>query len=57
MANNGPNKTVANFKRPFTDKATKRPVSEFTAWMVAQAQTGVRFNTVEEAREAFERSE
>jgi hypothetical protein len=49
---NGPNKTVAKFKREYKGK-TVRPISEFTAWMIAQAMTGETFDTMEQAQAAY----
>ena len=51
---NGPNKTVGKFQRAFTDKAA-RPVSDFMGWLAAQAVAGVRFDSIEEAKAAFQK--
>lgn len=56
MAN--PNKTVLNARRKmggFPPKPAK-PLDDFTQWVCDQARSGAMFNTIEEAKKAFNES-
>jgi len=48
-----PNKTVAKFRQRNPFPARERRADAFTDWLAEQANKGARFDTIEQAREAF----
>lgn len=56
MGKNGPNKTVAAFRKrcPFPAKPYKPEA--FMEWLSDQAKSGVLFKTMQEAQEAFNKA-
>lgn len=54
MGKNGPNKTVAAFRRRNPFAAPLLPPDAFTEWVANQARNGQRFKTLEEAHAAFQ---
>lgn len=56
MGKNGPNKTVAAFRKRNPLPAQAPRVSDFVEWLSVQARAGREFSSMEQAKEEFDKS-